>query len=75
MRTSVDLPDTLFRQAKATAALRGTTLKEFIVTAVQRELAGPATETPVRLQPPLVRSKKPGTLRLTNAEVEELLAG
>ena len=42
MRTTIDIPDALFRRAKATAAARGLTLKQFIVNAVEHEISQPA---------------------------------
>lgn len=39
MKTTVDLPDPLFRRAKATAAERGVSLKTFITRAVELDLA------------------------------------
>lgn len=41
MKTTIDLPDTLFRKAKATAAQQGVSLKNFITEAVKTQLAGP----------------------------------
>lgn len=38
MRTTVDLPDPLFKQVKASAALRGMKLREFIMNSFQRML-------------------------------------
>lgn len=35
MKTTLDLPDPLFRKAKATAAERGQSLKEFVAEALQ----------------------------------------
>lgn len=44
MKTTIEMPDELFRKAKAVAALRGQSLKELITTAMERELAsGEAT--------------------------------
>ena len=40
MRTTVDLPEALFRKTKATAALRGFTMKELIVQALEKEVEG-----------------------------------
>jgi hypothetical protein len=34
MKTTLDLPDPLFRKAKATAAERGQSLKEFVTEAL-----------------------------------------
>ncbi len=39
MRTTIEIPDTLFRKTKATAALRGSTMKELVVRAIEREIA------------------------------------
>lgn len=38
MKTTIDLHDGLFRRAKATAAVEGVTLKEFITKAVESKL-------------------------------------
>ncbi|MEX1115466.1 MAG: hypothetical protein WEB53_09460 [Akkermansiaceae bacterium] len=40
MRTTIDIPDPLFREVKATAARKGVLLKEFITAALIREVAG-----------------------------------
>jgi hypothetical protein len=44
MRTTVDLPDDLFRQAKAKAAMEGISLRELIEAGVRQVLAGPDTQ-------------------------------
>ena len=75
MRTTVDVPDSLFRRMKATAALRGQTLKEFLREAVQKEIHRGDGREPTKDEAPVVRSRKPGSLRLTNAEIEDILAG
>jgi hypothetical protein len=38
MRTTIDLPDPLLKEAKAVAALRDQTLREMFVSALRREL-------------------------------------
>jgi hypothetical protein len=38
MKTTLELPEDLFRQAKATAALRGESLKEFVTAALRVHL-------------------------------------
>ena len=38
MKTTVEIPDALFRQAKATAAQQGTSLKDFLTEAVRAQL-------------------------------------
>jgi hypothetical protein len=39
MKTTLELPDPLFRKAKATAAERGQSLKEFVSEALHEKLA------------------------------------
>ena len=38
MKTTVEIPDSLFRQAKAAAAQQGTSLKDFLTEAVREQL-------------------------------------
>lgn len=38
MKTTIDLPDALFRRLKATAAVNGMSLKSFITQAVEKSL-------------------------------------
>ncbi len=38
MKTTIEMPDKLFRRAKATAAQRGQSLKQLITAALEREL-------------------------------------
>jgi hypothetical protein len=45
MKTTLEMPDKLFRRAKATAAQRGQSLKQLVTAALERELAGPAPGT------------------------------
>jgi hypothetical protein len=73
MRTTVDLPDQLFRELKAVAARRGIPLKSVIRTAVEEEIRKPEGTVRKRLKFPLLPSRDPGTLTLTNAEIEDLL--
>lgn len=73
MRTTLDLPDATFRQLKSLAAQRGVTLKELLRRAVDRELQRTGAEERRRVKVPILDSKEPGALRLTNAEIEDLL--
>ena len=43
MKTTLEIPDPLFRKAKSTAAQRGQTLKEFVGEALQEKLAANAS--------------------------------
>ena len=74
MRTTIELPDPVFRRLKASAAIQGLSLKQIILRAVEREL-GSARIKKGKIRFPLIRSKQPGTLSLTNAEIDEILLG
>jgi hypothetical protein len=51
MKTTVELPDTLFRKAKATAAERGVSLKLLLTEAVREHLQRDARDA-AKNQPP-----------------------
>jgi len=53
MRTTLDLPEALLRQLKAQAALEGTSLKQLVLTLVERGLQSPAAS------PASLRSRSP----------------
>jgi len=82
MRTSLDLPDPLFRHLKARAALEGRSLRDLVVSLVERGLAAPPLASPqapaLPAEPPSVRLGAPMALgpdRLSNAALSELLDG
>lgn len=77
MRTTIDLPDELFRKTKVTAALRGSSMKALIVRAIAREVSGTAsTEAAAhrRVKLPLVRLRKGRKLDLRGFDFDDLLA-
>ena len=74
MRTTVDLPDQLFRELKSVAARRGTSLKAVIRTAVEEEIRKTEGKVGKRLKFPLLSSHEPGSLNLSNADIDDLSA-
>ena len=46
MKTTLEMPDFLFRRAKAAAAERGIPLRQLVTEAVQEKLKTPARERP-----------------------------
>jgi Ribbon-helix-helix protein, copG family len=73
MRTTIDLPDPLFRELKAVAARRGESMKSVIRAAVEREIRGAAARPRGRIKFPILSSKEPGCLDLTNVDIDRLL--
>lgn len=75
MRTTLDLPDETFRAAKMLAAEKGVTLKYILRVAIEKELKRVGSAQPdLKIHFPVLDSTEPGTLNLTNAEIEDLLA-
>ena len=68
----MDIPDPTYRELKAKAARRGCSVKDLILESVQNELR-PRSRRKGRIKLPLVHSKEPGTLRLTNEEIYEII--
>jgi len=57
MRTTLDLPDDLFRQLKAKAALEGAKLKDLLTRYVQSGLRQPAPQTLSRSKLPVIKRR------------------
>ncbi len=74
MRTTIDLPDPLFRELKAIAARRGTSLKTVVRAAVEKEIQRMEDNVGRRLKFPLLSSQEPGSVNLTSAEIDDLSA-
>jgi hypothetical protein len=74
MRTTVDIPDPIYRQLKSRAALQGCSVKQLILQGVETELSGESGQrNKARISLPLIKSRQPGRLRLTNKAINEIL--
>jgi hypothetical protein len=74
MRTTIDLPDALFRRAKATAAMRGVTMKKLVVEAIERETQPEAPPKTANKRPfPIIHLKHMKKLDLTGFNFDDLL--
>jgi hypothetical protein len=74
MRTTVDIPDPVYRRLKTRAASEGTSAKQLILRGVEQVLKGPRRKRGRRVKLPIVRSKEPGTLHLDNAKIYDLIS-
>ena len=77
MRTTVNLP--VYQQSEMLAASRGSTVEELIVEAVAKEVNS-NIESEVRgmdakrkIELPIIRSRQPGTLDLSDFSFDDLL--
>ena len=77
MFLTIDLPDALFRKTKALAALEGSSLKDVIVRAVQRETENVAARKQKAKKTPFktshIRLKDGRKLDLTGFDFDDLL--
>lgn len=78
MRTTIELPDELFREAKTRAVQQGTTLKNLVIQFVRSGLGTHSAgndATPARRTPPPVAIRRiPGRRPLPALSTEELHA-
>jgi predicted DNA-binding ribbon-helix-helix protein len=74
MRTTVDIPDPVYRRLKTAAAQRGCSVKELVLRGVKAELeGGKAVRKAKTIRLPIIDSKRPGWLRLSNHQINEIL--
>jgi hypothetical protein len=78
MRTSLEIPDPVFKAAKRLALERNTTLKNLVTEGLQRILEdrgqGKAISAPDSRRLPKVRPKGEGVYQMRNADVDAILA-
>ena len=77
MRTTIDLPDILFRRTKAVAALRGSSMKDLIVRAIERELvakSGNQAKPSQHAKFPVVHLRSGREIDLAGFDFDDLLA-
>ena len=73
MRTTIDIPESLYRELKSKAARERRSVKELILRGVEVELRPSSRKRPRRVTLPLVPSKNPGSLEIDNAKIFELV--
>ncbi len=72
MRTTIEIPDALFIQVKARAALRKSSMKDLLIEALEEKLTNNTSQPRKRIQLPLVPSTKPGSNELTAEKIESI---
>lgn len=84
MRTTIDLPDDVLRRAKIMAMERGSSLRQLVIDALEREMEAPSPARRRRMTSPPVKLAADSPLRMlspdevkrldTEAEVEAEVA-
>ena len=75
MRTSIEIPDDIYREMRMRAASEGTTMREIILDGVAMRLnhGSLAAKREQRPRFPAVRSRNPGSLKLGAEGVYEYI--
>ena len=72
MRTTVDIPDGMYRQLKSRAAREGSSTRALILRSVKELLKAKRRKAGIPVLLPIVRSKRPGTVALDNATIYDI---
>jgi len=73
MRTTIDIPDAMYRRLKARAAREGRAAKTLILEGVEHVL-NPPKPAGRKVTLPLVTSKEPGALKIDNARIYDIIS-
>jgi hypothetical protein len=76
MRTTLELPDSLFKHLKTRAAMEGSTLRDLVVQLVERGLQAPASSETTPAALPSIRLGAPMALQaheFSNANLSAML--
>jgi hypothetical protein len=74
MRTTVDIPDPVYRKLRSCAASEGSSAKELILRGVKQVLKENRRKSRKKIKLPLIKSKQPGTLELDNDKIFEIIS-
>ena len=72
MRTTVDIPDRMYRQLKSRAAREGSSTRALILRGVKEVLKTERRKAGVPVSLPIVRSKRPGAVAIDNARIYDI---
>jgi len=74
MRTTIDIPDAMYRRLKTKAAAEGRPAKALILRGVEQVLDAPPPASSRKLKLPIIKSKRPGSLCLDNARIYDVIS-
>ena len=73
MRTTVDIPDAIYRQLKSDAAMRGSSVRELILERITKSPPQQDTQESGHFTFPAIESRDPGSLKLGPEGVYEYI--
>ena len=74
MRTTVDIPDAVYRRLKTRAASEGSSVRALILRGVEQIVQAKPLGLRQRVSLPIVPSTRPGTLRIDNARIYDIIS-
>jgi hypothetical protein len=74
MRTTIDIPDETYKELRVLAAERGESVRKLVLDGIQLIQQRNLKHTRKKFIVPIIQSKRPGTLNLTNEEIDELIS-
>jgi hypothetical protein len=74
MRTTIDIPDAMYRRLKARAAEEGRPAKTLILQGVEQVLKSPGGTAGKPVTLPIVKSTRPGSIRINNARIYDVIS-
>jgi hypothetical protein len=73
MRTTLDIPDSQYRRLKVKAVHEGTSVRQIVLRSIDRELDNQVQTPTKRLAQPILKSRAPGSIRLNNEQIYDLI--
>ena len=73
MRTTLDIPDTKYSRLKTKAAHERTSIRQIVLRGIDKELDGEVPRKVNRLTQPILKSYAPGSIRLNNEQIYDLI--
>lgn len=74
MRTTIDIPDETYKELRLLAAERGESIRKLVLDGIQLVQQHNLRPARKKFVVPVIQSKRPGTLKLTNEEIDELIS-
>ncbi len=72
MRTTIDIPDELYREVKANAALEGRTVRDVVIESLKQRMEKRSRK---RVNFPIIPSTRKDKIDLTREQVDEAVFG
>ena len=73
MRTTIDIPDDIYRRLKMKAAGEGQTVRQIVLGAIQHEIEQVPARAVKRLAQPILKSHAPGSIRIDNEQIYDVI--